>query len=443
MHDQSSPSVATRSKAPSRQARLAEFPSEKRDAHAELAELAAAAELARRSLEAAGRYLALAYRASVWDGQSWQSQVLFGIVRLPHVRQRGNPDAVTEAAQPQPGEELEALALINLGMTEYWAGQHEEALQYLGCGVEPAHRVGRPLLEFSGLAGLAVAGIGPVTRTAEARSPSARPAEYARQAIELAQRHGWTEDPDFRGACRAMADVLARQGRLDGAELCVRQSDRAVTAGAEPAAAGVYLTRGVLEWEGDKDRDALATFQAAERLAERLEAPNMLISLTRPLQIFILVRLGDTAGAEQADPDAAGRALECALELAEPDGGLFRTAPGALDCQVRHRTGPAALITQMLGLLTSKKPALSPPPPRLPPEPLSASELRVLRYLPTNLTGPAIAGELWVSPNTVKTHLRNIYAKLGAHSRAEAVARARDLRLLAPVWPQSLVIAGL
>ena len=65
-------------------------------------------------------------------------------------------------------------------------------------------------------------------------------------------------------------------------------------------------------------------------------------------------------------------------------------------------------------------------------EPLSESELRVLRYLPTNLTGPEIAGELYVSYNTVSTHLRHLYAKLGTHTRAEAVARARALGLLAP-----------
>jgi LuxR family maltose regulon positive regulatory protein len=65
-------------------------------------------------------------------------------------------------------------------------------------------------------------------------------------------------------------------------------------------------------------------------------------------------------------------------------------------------------------------------------EPLSDSEIRVLRYLPTNLTRPEIAGELYVSLNTVSTHMRNLYAKLGTHRRAESVARARALRLLAP-----------
>ena len=58
--------------------------------------------------------------------------------------------------------------------------------------------------------------------------------------------------------------------------------------------------------------------------------------------------------------------------------------------------------------------------------------MRVLRYLPTNLSGPEIAGELYVSHNTVRTHITHLYAKLGTHPRAEAVARARDLGLLAP-----------
>ena len=56
----------------------------------------------------------------------------------------------------------------------------------------------------------------------------------------------------------------------------------------------------------------------------------------------------------------------------------------------------------------------------------------MLRYLPTNLSRPQIADELSVSPNTVNTHLRSIYAKLQVRDRTAAVQRARDLRLLAP-----------
>jgi len=63
-------------------------------------------------------------------------------------------------------------------------------------------------------------------------------------------------------------------------------------------------------------------------------------------------------------------------------------------------------------------------------EPLSQSEIRVLRYMPTNLSTPEIARELSVSVHTVRTHVRHLFAKLGAHHRTEAVARA--LGLLAP-----------
>ena len=65
-------------------------------------------------------------------------------------------------------------------------------------------------------------------------------------------------------------------------------------------------------------------------------------------------------------------------------------------------------------------------------EPLSQSEIRVLRYMPTNLSTPEIARELSLSVHTVRTHVRHLFAKLGAHSRTEAVERARGLGLLAP-----------
>jgi ATP/maltotriose-dependent transcriptional regulator MalT len=61
---------------------------------------------------------------------------------------------------------------------------------------------------------------------------------------------------------------------------------------------------------------------------------------------------------------------------------------------------------------------------------LTRGETRVLRYLPTHLSAREIAMELYLSPNTVKTHQRHLYEKLGAHSRAQAVERARALGLL-------------
>mgnify|MGYP003624058350 CR=1 FL=1 len=54
----------------------------------------------------------------------------------------------------------------------------------------------------------------------------------------------------------------------------------------------------------------------------------------------------------------------------------------------------------------------------------------MLQYLPTHLSFPEIADELFVSRNTVKTHVRAVYRKLGASSRSEAVLQARDAGLI-------------
>jgi LuxR family maltose regulon positive regulatory protein len=136
------------------------------------------------------------------------------------------------------------------------------------------------------------------------------------------------------------------------------------------------------------------------------------------------------------DPAAAGRALENALDLAERDRVLIpflvRPAPGLLERHARHRTAHASLAAEILGLLAGQSPAPPSGGPRPLLEPLSDSEIRVLRYLPTNLSTPEIANELYVTANTVRTHVRHLYTKLGTHHRAEAVTRARALGLLAP-----------
>jgi LuxR family maltose regulon positive regulatory protein len=90
-------------------------------------------------------------------------------------------------------------------------------------------------------------------------------------------------------------------------------------------------------------------------------------------------------------------------------------------------TSHAALVADILDAVRRGGPA---PLAQVPAEDLSPSELRVLRYLPTNLTRPEIAGELSISLNTVNTHIRRIYAKLGTTDRSAAVQRGRELRLL-------------
>ena len=62
--------------------------------------------------------------------------------------------------------------------------------------------------------------------------------------------------------------------------------------------------------------------------------------------------------------------------------------------------------------------------------PLTATELRILKHVDAGAKAPTVANRLGLSPHTVRTHLRNAYAKLGAHGREHALNRARALGLL-------------
>jgi LuxR family transcriptional regulator, maltose regulon positive regulatory protein len=505
---------------------LARFPAEATAADAELATVAAADELAQGSLEAAERYLRLAERGlegptPVPAGRRGQAHLLLGVVRLLLARQRGNVPAVTEqarqlqvmaeapeTAQPGLGRELRALALINLGITEVWTARLEEAQRHLEQGVALAHQIGRPFLQFTGLAHQAAV---------EIFRSLARAAEHSRQAIELARRHGWTDEPAAGIAYIMLANVLAWQGRLEEAEGWIRRAERTVRADADPAAAlSVHYVRGRLELARGRDADALTALQAAERLAGRLAAPHLLVVRVRVLVLHALVRMGELERAENmladlgeqdrerweiriavaalrlaggeprmaaaalapvvdapasvhpwnwlaeaflleaiardalGDPAAADQAVGRALDLAEAEGAvaafMLYPAPDLLKRRARHSTRHAALISAILDLLpdghrkaevyeetaSSRARAVPAGSALRLTEPLSQSEIRVLRYLPTNLSTPEIARELSLSVHTVRTHVRHLFAKLGAHGRSEAVACARALGLLAP-----------
>jgi LuxR family maltose regulon positive regulatory protein len=151
------------------------------------------------------------------------------------------------------------------------------------------------------------------------------------------------------------------------------------------------------------------------------------------VQAFLLRAIaGDALG----DAGTARRALEQALDLAEPESLLFPflydPEPGLLDRHRRSGTAHAGLIAEILNVLAGQKPGSPPAGPQHLREPLSHAEARVLRYLPTKLSAPEIAGELYLSVNTVKTHMRHLYDKLGVHRRHEAVEQARAFGLLAP-----------
>ena len=508
---------------------LAGFPAEATAADAELATVAAADELAQGSLEAAERYLRLAARrfegpASVPAGRRGQAQLLLGVVRLLLARQHGNLpaaaeearrlQALTEAPDAVPaglGEELRALALVNLGITEYWGGRLAEAEPHLEQGITLARKIGRPYLEFLGLAHR--------TSIATVRSsPYALAEERARQTIELAQRHGWTDEPAAGIAYNTLAAGGIWRRQLEEAADWVRRAERTLRAEADPMTAIVIrYIRALLELARGRYQEVLATFEAAERLSRLLDAPDWPLMRARALRLHALVRLGETGRAEQdiaeigkqgqlsgeirmalaalriaqddphaatvalapvlsgavpvapatwlslaclleavardalGDPAAARDALRRALDAATPDGVLatFLFHPPARELFDRYapdRGDQAALAAEIRSLLPAEppegppaEPKLGPPegPPRpadsfRPVDPLSKTEIRVLRYLPTNLSAPEIARELSLSVHTVRTHVRHLFAKLGAHGRTEAVERARGLGLLAP-----------
>jgi LuxR family maltose regulon positive regulatory protein len=144
--------------------------------------------------------------------------------------------------------------------------------------------------------------------------------------------------------------------------------------------------------------------------------------------------LAGLAYRELGDLRAGNQAAERALALAESDRLVLPFAMTGsrelLEALPRHETAHAALLADILDALHGSAPAAKDQTPPPDAEELSPGELRVLRYLPTNLSRPEIAGELSVSPNTVSTHIRSIYAKLGVRDRSSAVQRARELQLL-------------
>ena len=379
-------------------------------------------------------------------------------------------------------------------------------------GAVLAHQIGRPWLEVSALAHQGWAASFRSFRLA---------AERFSRAIELAEEHGWTEEPVAAHAYAGLGAIRIWQMRLDEAADLLEHAERALRGEVEPAAAVVtHQARGMLELACGQDAKALAAFRTAERLGGLLVAAHPRSTPTRAHMLLTLVRMGETTRAEQGlagldetsggelrialavlrlaqrnpqaataalapvldgstpvtdlgwttqafllealardalgDPVAAGRALESALDLAEPDAVfafVLHPAPKLIERHTRHHTAHASLIADILGVPRPPVPghgasgkygtpgspsagsgepgAIVPPRPGLR-EPLTDSETRVLRYLPTNLPAPEIASELSLSVNTVRTHMRHLYEKLGVHSRTKAVEQARARGLLAP-----------
>jgi LuxR family maltose regulon positive regulatory protein len=137
-----------------------------------------------------------------------------------------------------------------------------------------------------------------------------------------------------------------------------------------------------------------------------------------------------------AEHTEAARSLERSLDLAEP-AGLRRIVVTHGDAigpllrrHARHGTAHSAMLADFLETIERRARPARRAAPEVMAEPLTEREQAIVAYLPTMMSNQEIAGMLGISVNTVKTHLKAIYRKLGSPGRREAVQRARELTLI-------------
>jgi LuxR family maltose regulon positive regulatory protein len=388
--------------------------------------------------------------------------------------------------------DLRAVALMNLGTVEAWSLALPDAERHLREGAALARRIGRPYLEVACLAELGFASkIRPFVTTRRRCQEAIALAErhgwgtdpiVAPALVTLAANLVWTGELDdgerwLQRTARALQTdtgpgiwllvhivsgmLAAARGRHPEAleEFTAAERLRARLAGSHALASQVTGWRlaaqarigmpgeaRVLLAALDDERaspgeigNARAVICLAEgnpaaalaALRDVLDGTARVIGDVTVVEAHLLAAL---ANGELGDQRAANAAAERALALAEPDRLVLPFAmTGArelLEALPRHETAHAALLADILDVLHGSSPAAKDQHPSSQAEELSPTELRVLRYLPTNLSRPEIASELSVSVNTVNTHVRSIYAKLQARDRSSAVRRARELRLL-------------
>ena len=391
------------------------------------------------------------------------------------------------------GSDLRAVALMNLGTAEAWTLALPDAERHLRQGAALAREIGRPYLEVGCLSELGFASkIEPFATTqlrcleaialAERHGWGAEPVispalstmagtqvwlgeldEAERWLQRTAQALQTDRGPIMRLVLHHTTAILhACRGRLHEAfdEFSAAEQLRSQLEGSHALASQVTGWRlATLARLGrpDEARAALAALDderagsgeilnafAVICLAEgdpaaALVAVQPVLDGTAPVIGYVTAMeghlLAGLAHRELGDQRAANQAVELALALAEADRLVLPFAMTfsreLLEALPPRETAHAALLAGILDALQGSSPGLADRRPSPDAEELSPGELRVLRYLPTNLSRPEIAGELSVSVNTVSTHVRSIYAKLQVTDRSAAVQRARELRLLA------------
>jgi LuxR family maltose regulon positive regulatory protein len=308
-------------------------------------------------------------------------------------------------------EPMIAPALITLAGTMVWTGEFDEAERWL-------QRTMRALQADTG------ADITLLVHIVSGMLQACRGRHHeALQEFRAAEHLGSQLADSHALASQVTGWLLATQARLGmpgeaRAALAALDDERAGSGEIRNARAVICLA------EGDP--------------AGALGAVRDVLDGTAPVIGYVTVveaqLLAGLAHRELGDLRAGNQAAERALALAESDRLVLPFAMTGsrelLEALPRHETAHAALLADILDVLHGSSPTAKDQPPPPDVEELSPGELKVLRYLPTNLSRPEIAGELSVSPNTVSTHIRSIYAKLGVRDRSSAVQRARELRLL-------------
>jgi LuxR family transcriptional regulator, maltose regulon positive regulatory protein len=388
--------------------------------------------------------------------------------------------------------DLRAVALMNLGIVEAWALANPDSERHLREGADLARKIGRPYLEVACLAQLAFASkIEPFATTRQrCREAIARAEQYgwgaepmiAPALVNLAGTCIWAgefEEGDrwlrrTRVALQAdtapgpwlllhlatgmmlsargqLRDALAEfdaaenlQAQLDGSHALASQltswrlSTQARLGQVKQARAGLSALEADLAGSGEIGNARAVVCLAEGDPVAAIAALHPALQGDAPVIGYVTIveasLLAAHAHRELGDQRAAAASAERALALAEAERLVLPFAmTGSLELLAelpRHQTAHAALLADIADIMGGNAVALRSEPSWSVGEQLSPSELRVLRYLPTNLSRPEIAGELSVSVNTVNTHIRNIYAKLQAQDRSTAVQRAREMRLL-------------
>ncbi|MET7946512.1 LuxR C-terminal-related transcriptional regulator [Micromonospora sp. NPDC005324] len=308
--------------------------------------------------------------------------------------------------QPEEATANLALALPALDTAGGWAGNPEVGDDWLAAASD------EPV----------AAAVAALCR-AQLRRDSGDPAAGQRLLVRAREAlAGRPSAAEVTGLLRATeAELRAARGDLDSArDLLADAADE----GADPVLAVTLAKVHLLA--GDAG--------AAERTLPDWQAPA---ATAWPLPVRLDAGLLDAVLAERAgDGRRAGRILEQTLDLAGPQGCrrvFTRAEPQVRDLLAVHLdagTAHFALVSDLVRGAGQSTAGPSVGPRGALDEPLTERELTILRYLQSILSNVEIASELSLSVNTVKTHVRNIYRKLDATRRREAVRRARELRLI-------------